>query len=271
MLWRMVQVGLRPDVHVMFSNTGKERPETLDFVNECSVRWNVPITWLEYRRRHLPKYRSPERAAVAARIRQASGRADLYLPHTPGVKEPGYKVVDYNTASRDGEPFDNMIDMNGLPNRTTRLCTAEMKIRVIKKRMLHLGYENWTVVLGLRADEPDRVARQRKPPPERWEHAMPLADAGVTEADVMAFWATQPFDLKLEQHEGNCDLCFLKSTAKRAAIVEKRPDLLSWWIRAEARSGDVFNRNSPPYVKLAVLPDAPSCTADDGGDCFCTD
>jgi 3'-phosphoadenosine 5'-phosphosulfate sulfotransferase (PAPS reductase)/FAD synthetase len=27
-------------VKVVFCNTGKERPETLDFVNECAKRWN---------------------------------------------------------------------------------------------------------------------------------------------------------------------------------------------------------------------------------------
>lgn len=33
---------------VVFANTGKERPETLDFVQECAERWDVPIPWLEY-------------------------------------------------------------------------------------------------------------------------------------------------------------------------------------------------------------------------------
>ena len=41
--------GSLPDrCEVVFANTGREMPETLDFVNECSVHWNVPITWLEY-------------------------------------------------------------------------------------------------------------------------------------------------------------------------------------------------------------------------------
>jgi hypothetical protein len=34
-------------VHVLFANT--ERPETLDFVEECSRRWNVRVRWIEYR------------------------------------------------------------------------------------------------------------------------------------------------------------------------------------------------------------------------------
>ena len=35
-----------PDrVEVTFQNTGRERPETLDFVAECARRWGVMITW----------------------------------------------------------------------------------------------------------------------------------------------------------------------------------------------------------------------------------
>ena len=41
--------GTLPDDWItIFTNTGKEKPETLDFVNQCSIRWNVPIVWLEY-------------------------------------------------------------------------------------------------------------------------------------------------------------------------------------------------------------------------------
>ena len=43
--------GLPERCKVLFANTGREMPETLDFVQECSERWNVPITWLEYNRR----------------------------------------------------------------------------------------------------------------------------------------------------------------------------------------------------------------------------
>lgn len=33
---------------VCFQNTGLERSETLDFVNEISQKWRVPVLWLEY-------------------------------------------------------------------------------------------------------------------------------------------------------------------------------------------------------------------------------
>jgi 3'-phosphoadenosine 5'-phosphosulfate sulfotransferase (PAPS reductase)/FAD synthetase len=52
MLWRVLQSnnGLPSDAMVIFANTGKEEEATLKFVNDCSVNWNVPITWLEYRK-----------------------------------------------------------------------------------------------------------------------------------------------------------------------------------------------------------------------------
>ena len=50
MLWKVLEAhgGVLPDhVVVTFANTGKELPETLDFVHACSVNWGVPIVWLE--------------------------------------------------------------------------------------------------------------------------------------------------------------------------------------------------------------------------------
>lgn len=269
LLRRILDAGLQPGVHVMFANTGKERSETLDFVHEIEKRWGVPIQWLEYRRRYLPKYKKPARAAVALRAREARGTTHLY-ESADGRKEPGYVEVSYATASRDGEPFDNLIDLAGLPNISTRLCTAEMKIRVIKKAMLAHGYKHWNVALGLRADEPKRVANQRKPKPERWDIVMPLVDAGITKDDVLQFWKAQTFDLQLEEHEGNCDICPLKSLSKRVRLAHERPDLLPWWVGAETRTGDVFKRHEPAYRKLPLI-DPPLETDDGCAGGYCTD
>ena len=50
MLYRVIEAygGTLPEhIKVLFANTGREMPETLDFVQACSEQWNVPITWLE--------------------------------------------------------------------------------------------------------------------------------------------------------------------------------------------------------------------------------
>lgn len=245
MLRRILDAGLQPDVHVLFANTGKERPETLDFVHEIEQRWEVPIWWLE----RLP-YR---------------GRVPLLSRYT---------TVTYTTAARQGEPFKALIDQRGyLPYPRLRMCTTELKIRVMKHWMLTQGYEHWDMIIGLRADEPRRVANQRKlnaNNKERWLREMPLAEAGITLADIDAFWATQPFQLQLLPHEGNCDLCFLKAPWKKQRIAQERPDLLQWWVDREQQTGQVFRRDQPSYIQLRVVPTCDT-SQEDEIDCGCTD
>lgn len=218
MLRRTLDAGLRPDVLVLFANTGKERPETLDFVRDCGERWAVPITWLE---------RAPD---------------------------VGFRIVDHATASRDGEPFAALIrERNFLPNPVARFCTTELKIRVMKKYMLAQGYEHWTNVVGFRADERHRVAKARaREGKERWDSAFPLADAGVTVADVAAFWQAQDFDLYLNPWEGNCDLCMLKGADKKRRIIRDRPDLATWWEEQETATGATFRADAPRYSRLRL-------------------
>ena len=75
------------------ANTGKEMPQTLDFVHECDVRWDVPITWLEY--------------------------------DPSGKKQRKFRIVDRATASRDGEPFEALVkERRHLPNPGTRWLGA---------------------------------------------------------------------------------------------------------------------------------------------------
>ena len=232
---------LPPDVHVLFANTGKERSETLLFVAECATRWDVPIHWLE---------------------RPAEG----------GVAE-----VDSASASRRGEPFDALLQHRGyLPNPSMRFCTTELKVRVMRDWMRARGYDHWVNCVGLRADEPRRVASGRASDgSQRWTLAYPLFDAGVTVADVQAFWTAQPFDLALRPWDGNCDVCYLKHISKRSRIIEDRPDLATWWIDAERRAGAPFRDNEPSFFSLLEwtktqrrLPMIDDLTS---VDCGCTD
>jgi 3'-phosphoadenosine 5'-phosphosulfate sulfotransferase (PAPS reductase)/FAD synthetase len=194
-----------PDrVKVTFQNTGREMPQTLDFVQEISTRWKVPIVWLEYR-----------------------------------AERPFFEKVSHNSASRDGQPFDALIDRKGyLPNQQTRFCTIELKIRTAKRYLVSLGWKRWTNATGIRADEPRRL--NKPPPKDRWTVWNPLADAGVSRHDVARFWRGQPFDLQLPNVGGNCwlgncDGCFLKSEAHVAAFSRDFPDRAAWWEAAEAR------------------------------------
>lgn len=177
-------------------------------------------------------------------------------------------------VERPGQFTQLITDKKFLPNPVMRFCTQELKIRPMREWMLARGYEHWTNVVGIRADEPRRVARmkeaEQKRSEERWDIELPLATAGVTESDVMAFWAKQPFDLRLKSHEGNCDLCFLKGYDKVKNIVRDRPDLAQWWIDQESRIGGSFRNDRPGYAamlaQMDLFKDGDALT-----ECYCTD
>lgn len=255
MLWNILQAhgGVLPDdIYVTFANTGKEAPETLDFVHEIEQKWDVKIYWLE-----------------------------LYF----GEERPVYrtKIVDYETASRNGEPFEALLDRRKyLPNPVTRFCTSELKIKVMSRFMRKLqGYKNWYNVIGLRYDEPRRVASALKQY-EAWTNITPMNDAKHTVEDVSEFWRKQNFDLKLTNANGktpagNCDLCFLKGMDTTISILKERPEMADWWIKQEQKFGDhqgaTFRKDRPNYIKLVEISKTQQDLFgdDDQMTCFCHD
>jgi hypothetical protein len=231
-----------PDLaQVVFSNTGREMPQTLDFVNEVGLRFGVNIIWLEYR-----------------------------------GTTPWFARVSHNSASRNGEPFDILIAKRKmLPNTAMRFCTVEMKIKTARRYCRHLGWAKWSTARGIRADEVRRATGSQDKVIINWH---PLVAAGVVKDDISKFWADQPFGLKLPSIEngnpfGNCDGCFLKSEASKAELIRKYPERAQWWIDHEKRMGATF-RDKMPLEQLASFIDRQGdwafdtegalCQADDG-------
>ena len=257
---------LPSDIAVVFANTGMERTETLDFVDTCARAWSFTVHWVEY------LWDAPNRT----------------------------RIVDHATASRNGEPYAALIDRKGfVPNVTMRTCSGTLKRdRIESFARHHLGLKRWHSVIGLRADEPRRVWRMRAMNcgSRTGAHAvLPLADAGVREADVIKWWKKQPFDLGIPSYAGNCTACFLKGRAKLIRIIRENPSLADWWIEQEAK---VANRTGPDgracdsmkvfrlgetyaelkaaaladrdlFDEVAAIPDESSQS--DSFDCHCTD
>lgn len=193
--------GKNADTHILFANTGKENEETLVFVNECSKRWDMPIIWLE------------------SVLSEKKGEGN------------NFKIVDFDTASRNGEPFERLIRKYGLPNRMNRFCSGKLKIEPMEKYMKSFGYKKWKTAIGIRADEPDRIR-------DKW---YPLFELGVTKSIIDAFWQKQDFDLGLKDYQGNCDLCHLKSIKKRKRCIEGNPKIADWWIEMEDLRQSTFD------------------------------
>lgn len=212
--------GLPDRVQVTFQNTGREMPETLDFVSEVGQRWGVPIVWLEYR-----------------------------------ATDPWFERVSHNSASRNGEPFEALIvKRKFLPNQNSRFCTTELKIRTAKRYLRSLGWDYWTNCVGIRADEPSRIRPEGVRDRERWTVWQPLVHAGVSKHDVALFWRRQPFDLRLPNVRGNCwlgncDGCFLKAEANLAALSREFPERHAWWEKMEALASDLTSGSAATWSK----------------------
>lgn len=232
--------GTIPDRAVVtFQNTGREMPETLDFVREVGARWGVNITWLEYRpRRALESWRRDLIARIFGES-YASRLVEWWVPDARGFTE-----VNHNSAARDGEPFVALIFARRfLPNVQARFCTVEMKTLTAKRYLRSIGWDRWTNAVGFRADEPKRL---NKPQRDRWTVWHPLATACVTKSDVMSFWRDQPFDLRLPMVDGrnwlgNCDGCFLKSEADIVRLGVELPDRALWWEQTEELATELSN------------------------------
>jgi len=241
MLWRVLQAngGLPEEAKVCFANTGKEDEATLQFVHDCGEQWGVPITWLEYQQ-----------------------------------DEPRYRVVNFQGASRDGEPFEALITKkNYLPNPVARFCTEELKVKAINRHLKQLGLEDAETMVGVRADEPRRLPKLRAR-----DLRVPLADAGVTQHDVQTFWKAQPFDLNLTFRDGvtaqgNCDLCFLKGPEQIMGLIKDNPDRAIWWAKQEDAIGATFRSDRPSYSQMRHFINKQADMFNNAGsiECFCGD
>ena len=243
MLHKVLQTGggqLPNNAIVCFANTGKEDEATLKFVNDCSVNWNVQIVWLEYRWSEKPDDR--------------------------------FKVVSYETAARNGEPFAESIWQNGkpyLPNSVQRICTVNTKIKPINAYLKSINFEDFETAVGIRADEQYRAAKMK----DKWT---PLVHAGVTKQDVLNFWASNSFDLELPSngYYSNCDLCFMKPVAQIASMIQEKPERAIWWAKQEEIANGRFSKDRPTYSAMMEFTKKQADMFDkneNGIACFCGD
>ena len=233
MMARMIQVspiynGLKKIF--IYANTGKERQETLDFINECDTRWNLGTVWVE---------------AVV---------------HHEAGKGTSHRIVSYDSAIVNtdpmtaGHPFYEVAKKYGVFNNNYPHCTREMKTRPIHSylRSLGLGAREYVEAWGIRSDEPRRLS-------EREGVVYPLAELRITERLVREFWDNQDFDLGIKQFQGNCDLCFKKSLRKRLTILQDDPQIAEDWEKIEnigdRRGGDRarFDRNGLTIANLVEM------------------
>lgn len=193
------------EILVVFANTGEEHEKTLEFVKRCDDTFGFNVVWVE----SVPKEQG---------------------------KSSGHKVVSFESAARNGEPFEAMIGRYGIPNSSYPHCTRELKLNPIKSYLKSIGWEigDYETAIGIRTDEMRRVSRKA----EAKNIIYPLVDMIATDKqDVNDWFEEQPFNLDLLEHQGNCKWCWKKSFAKHFRLISESPEIYDFPRRMEAEHG----------------------------------
>lgn len=202
------------ELKFVFANTGQEHDKTLEFVQRCDEEWGLGIVWVE---------------------------AVVHHGKRIGCT---HRVVNFETASRNGEPFEAMISKYGIPNKSYPHCNRELKLNPMLSYIRSIGWQDaWTAV-GIRSDEPKRLridaGKERiiYPFAHWWPH---------DKQDVLDWWEDQPFSLGIQEREGNCKWCWKKSEKKHFANIAKNPEWYDFPRRMEREHAET-NRPGSPQV-----------------------
>lgn len=193
----------RFEYKVVFANTGKEDEQTLVFVDECQRQFGCEIVWIE------------------AKHRNENGET-----FSPNGYKVDFKIVNFETASRNGEPFEEFISVQGIPCQITPRCSSQLKKLPIDAYMKSIGWRDCFKAIGIRVDEIDRMNPNFKK--ERIIYPL-IGTHPTTRKQIEEFWSNNHFNLKVDPLLGNCDCCWKKSFKNLTKIAKKFPDRFDWW------------------------------------------
>ncbi|WNH10094.1 hypothetical protein [Thalassobellus suaedae] len=202
-------------INVM-SNTSKERSESLHFMNECDKHYKLDLVWIE---------------------------AEF---HENGIGVTP-KIVTYENLKRNGEIFEAGIKKFGIPNSENKWCNRDMKLEPMRKYVDSVfGKDNYSVAVGLRIDEMDRVRKDY----EENNVFYPLMDFKISQKKRNKFWKDQPIQITIPAFKGNCDVCFKKSNRKLMTILNEEPNKGDWWDSMIKKYGKIEIEGKPSYNEL---------------------
>jgi hypothetical protein len=190
---------------IVFANTGKEHEGTLEFVRDCEINFGHKIHWIE------------------AKHKKDDG--SLFTKKGWGV---GFKEVTFETASRNGEPFEEMISVLGIPCSAAPFCSDQLKRKPIEKYLKSIGWKKFYKAIGIRVDEIDRM----NPKYKKKRIVYPLIkEYPTTKIEILRWWYNHTFNLKIPTNLGNCDICWKKSFKILVQNTKDYPQRFEWWQR----------------------------------------
>lgn len=194
----------------VFANTGQENEETLEFIEKCSTHFGFSVYWVE--------------GVFSKEV-------------GVGVRS---KIVDFQSADREGKVFEQMISVYGIPNQANPQCTRELKGNVINHFTRNtLQWKDFSIAIGIRSDESDRI----NPKAKDKKIIYPLISKNfipVTKQHINFYWSQMPFRLNLKGYQGNCKWCWKKSLKKLQKTAFEAPEKFDFPLRMEKKYGNFF-------------------------------
>lgn len=207
------------NIKIVFANTGKENDETFKFVHKCSEYFNCEIIWVEA------------------------------VPNSAKGWAVSHKIVDYKTASKNGEPFESFIKKIGIPSASNPYCSSILKKAPIENYLKSIVFKKFYTAIGIRIDEIDRV----NPNFKKKRILYPLiSDAPTTKKAIDLWWKNMPFKLEVPAGLGNCDNCWKMSIKSLLNNAKNYPDSFDWWDQMVKKYGYTKHRKgqlnlTPPF------------------------
>jgi hypothetical protein len=230
--WLLKNKSAEYEIIVLFANTGNENEETLEFVKRCGELFNVEIIWVEAVPTWTIVFNGKKVRTTCFRTFQMLRKYEIkrgrrpILPNSPTT----FKQVTFETASRNGEPFEKVIQRYGIPNKKYLHCTRELKLRPMTKYLRSIGWKagSYHTAIGIRIDEIDRIQSDWR---EKKLYYPLIKDRPMSKPKINFFWSQMPFRLELKGYEGNCKDCYKKSQNKLLTIALENPSMFDFSIR----------------------------------------
>lgn len=206
----------------VFSNTGMERKETIDFLKNIEKYWGIDLIKIE----------------------------GVYSDELgTGI---GYKIVDWDNLDMNCKPFEEMIShknkgvFNGLPNQKAPYCSENLKTTPARKLANDLfGLNNYITAIGFRREDmPKRISwAEIKEDKKRIFPLITDFDFPISQYDLNETWAKEPFKLEIHGKYGNCDLCWKKSTSNLLENIKYGSNSIEFWRKMEKKYNNTSFRN----------------------------
>lgn len=186
---KMRKNGEIDNVHYVFMDTGAEHPKTYEFIKQVVKHFNIDLVCI--------------RAVTNLEI----GKGNTY------------EIININDIGHNLKPWTDMSEKYGLPYVHGAFCTDRMKTTPYNKWAKDtFGKDNFTSWLGIRIDELNRLS-----PKKGIKYLAEISP--MDKLDIIGFWREMPFDLDINEWEGNCVFCVKKGVNKIALAVIDNPDL----------------------------------------------